>query len=40
MYVIPMLYATIQLAAIIARVKWGTLEMEVVAVSALAGSLN
>ena len=39
MYVIPMLYATTQLVAIIAHVQWGTLEMEVVAVSALTNSL-
>ena len=39
MYVTPMLYATTQLATILAHVQWGTLEMEVVAVSALEHSL-
>ena len=39
MYVTPMLYATTQLVAIIAHVEWGTLEMEVFAVSTLGDSL-
>ena len=39
MHVTPMLYATTQLATIIVHVQWGTLEMEVVAVSALTDSL-